>query len=404
MRSNITNTLVTKLKPDIKPYEVRDLRLKGLLLRVQPSGVMTWYIEYGRGKRASLGRADAITATKAREEAKLILGEAYQGRDPMAASRKAKAHSYREFIDKDYGPWAREHLRSGDGTAKRLLSSFPDLHQKKLGEITPWLIDKWRSACLKAGKKPATINRDLASLKSALNRAVTWSMLDENPIRVVKRSKVDAAPSVRFLSKDEEQALRVALSTREERIRIERDSANAWRMERGHPPLPDLRPMAFADHLKPMVLLSLNTGLRRGELFGLAWADVDMDNANLTVQGLGAKSGRTRHIPLNSEALDTLRGWKEQCGNSQGLIFISPKGKRFDNVRNSWGKVLKDAGIDKFRWHDIRHTFASNLVMAGVDLNTVRELLGHSDYQMTLRYAHLAPQHKADAVARLVGG
>ena len=144
-------------------------------------------------------------------------------------------------------------------------------------------------------------------------------------------------------------------------------------------------------------------GLRRGELFGLAWADVDMDNANLTVQGLGAKSGRTRHIPLNSEGLGTLSGWKKQCENSEGLIFVSPKGGRFDNIRTSWGKVLKAAGIKSFRWHDLRHTFASNLVMAGVDLNTVRELLGHSDYQMTLRYAHLAPEHKADAVARLVG-
>lgn len=135
MRSNVTNTLLTKLKPDTKPYEVRDLRLKGLLLRVQPSGVMTWYVEYGRGKRARLGRADAITASEARARAKRILGEAYQGRDPMAATRLAKARSYREFVDEVYGPWALEHLRSGNDAANRLLRSFPDLHWKKLGEI-----------------------------------------------------------------------------------------------------------------------------------------------------------------------------------------------------------------------------------------------------------------------------
>ena len=159
-------------------------------------------------------------------EAKLILGEAYQGRDPMAAGRKAKAQTYREFIDEIYGPWLGEHLYSGDATARRLLSSFPDLHRKKLGEITPWLIEKWRLARLKAGAKPATVNRNLATLKSSLNRAVTWGIIDENLIRDVKRSKVDGAANVRFLSEKEEQALREALSTREERLRGERDSAN----------------------------------------------------------------------------------------------------------------------------------------------------------------------------------
>ena len=85
-----------------------------------------------------------------------------------------------------------------------------------------------------------------------------------------------------------------------------------------------------------------------------------------------------------------------------GLVFPGKNGKRFNNIRRSWAGVLDAAKISGFRLHDLRHTFASRLVMAGVDLNTVRELLGHSDYSMTLRYAHLAPEHKAAAVARLV--
>jgi site-specific recombinase XerD len=74
------------------------------------------------------------------------------------------------------------------------------------------------------------------------------------------------------------------------------------------------------------------------------------------------------------------------------------------DVNTSWGNVLVDAKIENFRWHDMRHHFASHLVMAGVDLNTVRELLGHADLKMTLRYAHLAPEHKAAAVAKLMKG
>ena len=107
-------------------------------------------------------------------------------------------------------------------------------------------------------------------------KAVAWGLLDANPIASVKRSKIDNARAPRFLSPDEEARLRQALDDREERIRRERDSANAWRAERGYELLPDLRSAAFADHLKPLVLLSLHTGMRRGELFALTWQSVDL--------------------------------------------------------------------------------------------------------------------------------
>ncbi len=158
----------------------------------------------------------------------------------------------------------------------------------------------------------------------------------------------------------------------------------------------------FGDHLHPMVLTSLDSGIRKGELFGLSWHDVDLDTAILIIHGANAKSGRTRHVPLNEEALKVLAGWRAQAIELDGLVFPARNGGQFDNVRKSWAGVLSDAGITRFRWHDLRHTFASRLVMCGIDLNTVRELLGHASYQMTLRYAHLAPEHKAAAVARLV--
>lgn len=94
--------------------------------------------------------------------------------------------------------------------------------------------------------------------------------------------------------------------------------------------------------------------------------------------------------------------WKH-INKCEGLVFQSIKtGTAFSHVKKSWARVLEKAKIKNFRWHDMRHHFASKLVMAGVDLNTVRELLGHSDIKMTLRYAHLAPEHEANAVAKLV--
>lgn len=404
MQSVIGNTLVRNLRSTEKPYEVRDMRLKGLLLRVQPSGVMSYYVEYGRGKRIAIGRAGVITPAQARERAKEVLADAYKGGDPMVARRETRAHTFRSFIDEVYGPWARSNLRTAEATMARLKRSFPDLQEVRLGDITPWQIEKWRMARRKSGVKPATVNRDLDDLKSSLGKAVIWDLLESNPITSVRRSKVDGNPAVRFLTEEEEAGLRAALDARESRRRDQRARANRWRADRRYRLQPDLGAQAYADRLKPLVLLSLNTGLRRGELFSLVWPDLDLDQAILTVQGTKAKSGRTRHVPLNAEALAVLEGWRQISAEdaADGLVFPGRNGKQLNNIRRSWAAVLESAGIERFRWHDLRHTFASRLVMRGVNLNTVRELLGHADYQMTLRYVHLAPEHRAAAVARLI--
>jgi len=128
-----------------------------------------------------------------------------------------------------------------------------------------------------------------------------------------------------------------------------------------------------------MVLISLGTGLRRGELFNLKWSDVDLVQANLTVRGTTAKSDKTRHVPLNADAVDVLEKWRSQSADGGMYVFTSDAGKPFNNVNKAWATVLEAAGIANFRWHDMRHDFASSLVMLGVDLNTVPELLGHAD-------------------------
>jgi integrase len=242
-------------------------------------------------------------------------------------------------------------------------------------------------------------------------------LLRANPIAGVKLSKIDVSRSPRFLLADEEARLRRALDDREEQLRRGRDSANAFRAVRRYRLLPDLRARAFADHLKPLVIVALNTGCRRGELFKLTWENVNLTNSRITVQGPTAKSSTTRHIPLNTEAAATLQHWRADLDELQrgakpgpktkqpperNWVFPGKNGARLTHVRRAWESALRSAQITRFRFHDLRHTFASKLVMAGVDLNTVRELMGHSDISMTLRYAHLAPEHKAAAVAKLL--
>jgi integrase len=269
-----------------------------------------------------------------------------------------------------------------------------------LVDINLWVIEKWRSEELKRGKAKTTINRDITTLKACLSKAVQWELLDANPLQKLKPIRTDGLTRARYLTATEERALRKTLAEREEQIRKNRANGNAWRRERHQAELPDLSTVAFADYLQPMVLLALNTGLRRGEVLQLRWADVELLRRELIVRGDNAKNGKTRYIPLNNEALTTLQQWRSNSSSTE-WVFARQDGKRMRAVKSSWKRVLRSAAIADFRWHDLRHHFASRLVMNGVDLNTVRELLGHSDLSMTLRYAHLSPEHKADAVARL---
>jgi integrase len=402
LRALVSSSLVESLVPRTRPYEIRDTRLSGFLVRVQPSGVISYYIEFERGRRMAIGPASRITASLARDRAKAILADAYKGNDPIAAKRRGKAQTFGSFIENVYAPWARANLRTASATVSRLKAVFAPFIKVKLGGITPWQVEKWRAERVKAGIKRSTINRDLADIKSSLAKAVAWDLLPNNPITGVKLLKLDPNAPVRYLTDDEEGRLRQALEKREGTIRAQRKRYNEWRAARRYPLYPSLEAVAFVDYLRPMVLLSLNTGLRQGEVFGLNWADVDFQQAAITIPGNRSKSGKTRYAPLNEEALSVLTSWRNSAETSEGLIFPSPEGQQFNNVRKSWLGVLAEAGITKFRWHDMRHSFASRLAMAGVDLNTIRELLGHADYKMTLRYAHLAPSHKAAAVAKLM--
>lgn len=405
MKSKLITRTIQSLTPAAGPYDVRDTELSGFLLRVLPTGQMTYFCDFrrpdGRRTRLKLGDTHILTPAQARDEALKVLGDLARGIDPAAHRKLAHQLCLRDFIEKHYGPWADAHRKSGAQTIARTLACFSEFKAQSPADLSAWKLEKWRSARLKAGKKATTVNRDVASLKAILQKAVEWGVLEANPLARVKPLRIDSAAKVRFLSAEEEEALRTSLDQREERIRTDRRSHNAWCRDRGYPPFPDLDHVLFADHLKPMVLLSINLGIRRGELFNLTWADVNLERRVVTISGATAKSGKTRHIPLNREAHEVLNKWKEQTASSSDRVFSSKEGQRFDNVNSSWEAVLKLAGIEVFRWHDMRHHFASRLVMAGVDLNTIRELLGHADLKMTIRYAHLAPHTKADAVSRI---
>jgi integrase len=400
MKMFIGNQLIGKLKPDVKSYDVWDSKLTGFILRVLPSGVMVYRCEYARGKRVTLGRVGVLTPTEARDRAREILADVVKGNNPL--SKRNKAYTLKEFIEKEYAPWRKANRKRADEDIYRLQARFgAEFGHEYLASISPLLLDRWRSKRVTAGIKPITVNRDIAILKALLSKAEEWGIISANPLIKFKPAPVDSVAKVRYLSREEETRLKRALIAREEKLKTARERGNEWKKNRGYNLLPDLRQYVFADHMTSMILLSINTGLRRGELFNLRWKNVNFDRALLTVEGDTAKNGKTRHVPLNAIAFQVLKDWRAQSLQAE-LVFSSQNGNPFDNVKKAWASILESAEVQSFRWHDMRHHFASKLVMAGVDLNTVRELLGHSDIKMTLRYAHLAPEHKAKAVAKLV--
>lgn len=396
MQAFIGPTLLAskEAQPRKKPFEIYDSRLSGFTLRVQPTGVRAYYARFGRSRRVALGKVGILLPGEAREKCQKVLGNVVHGRHPLHGLSGMDGLTLGQFIDETYTPWVRTNrVRTAGNTLEKLHRQFRTWFSDPLSAITIERLESWKTRRLRGGSQATTVLRDLFTLSSVLSRAVKLGHLKENPIRRVDKPRIDRRPKVRFLDNAEEARLRHALSARDARMREARESANAWRHARDYellPPLPH-----FGDHLTPAVLLSANTGLRRGELLKLRWECIDFNRQLLTVEGGHAKNRQTRHIPLNEEAISLLRRWREQANDSPHVFGVST------GFKSAWGQVLECAGITSFRWHDLRHHFASRLVQLGVPLNTVRDLLGHSSVAMSLRYAHLAPDQRREAVAKL---
>ena len=428
MKARITARMVCSLQPQNNIFAVRDTEIKGFLLKVSPSGGMVYYLDYrnrdGGRQSYKIGTAGNLTPVQARDIASQLAVDVVRGKDIQLEKKRIKQQhqqnklkTLRAFIENRYKQWAVIEKKWGEGTVNRIYLNFSWLLDRPMSEIDVNAIDNWRTERAikdKTGKEQkdkkktaSTINRDVAALRSALTKAVEWKIIDKHPLTGLKPLKTDDNAKIRYLSSEEERLLRSALDERQRRLVNERTSANTWRKERRHPLKPDLSKLTYSDHLKPMFLLSINTGIRRGELFQLRWDNVDFANRLLTVVGATAKTQKTRHIPLNEEAYSVLIEWNKQTSKSV-LVFTGKDDAPFNNVNKSWTNLLKLAQLAypsdhalHFRWHDIRHTFASKLVMKGVDLYVVKKLMGHFSIKMTERYAHLSSGHMKKAVEKL---
>lgn len=393
MKVKFTQTMIASIPVPEKRTDYRDNVVQGLTLRAEPSGRKSWYLDYkfdGRRRWWFIGHAAYISLSEARREAQAFLGILAKGKDPLAVPEPELTCGL--LREEYYAPWVIENRKSGGETVKGLKRYFTRFDERPAASLTVGDMELWRREMRETRKlKAATLNRAATYLTAMLNWAVRRKLISANPLEELDHLKeTDSRKSWRFLSKDEIAVLKEALRARDAAVR-----ARAV-------PCIYAEPMggAFADPLEPMALVALNTGVRWGTLVSLRWLNVDLAHGTLYIDADSTKAEAAQTLPLNSSALDVLKKWRGEAPEAApvSLVFPAPAGGMFYNVNKAWYRLLADSGLGHLRWHDLRHTFASQLVIAGIPLNTVRELLGHKNIKTTLRYAHLAPQGLRAAV------
>lgn len=310
--------------------------------------------------------------------------EVKEGKAPILKKRIAN-HLFKELAE-HYKAWG-EGRQKGFNTKKYHITQLEEVFGNyPLRAFSTRAIEEWQTKrmfekykpsksknTIVSGNKPATINRLLATLKHMFSKAVDWELVEEDALKRVRKVKLlpENNRRLRYLSKEECQAL-----------------INSCCKYASY----DL------SHLKPIVITALNTGMRKEEILSLEWEKhVDLRHGFILLDK--TKNGDRREVPINQTLRDAFQGLVRRIDSP--YVFIDGDGKRFKDVKRSFVTACKKAGIKDFHFHDLRHTFASHLVMAGVDITTVKELLGHKILTMTLRYAHLAPAHKVKAVESL---
>jgi integrase len=329
----------------------------GVFRRRYPDGRLSkdWYIDYRiEGKRCKR----RIGPNKKLAEQVLMDIEVKQAKGDYLGVHEVKKMLFADCLD-EYLSWAQ--VNKGANTyalnrfcADRLRETFTGY----LSGLTAKQVEDYKVK-RRETVAPATVNRELAMLKHMCTKAVEWGYLKANPLKSVKFLK-EPPGRLRYLTRQEMDTLIVACSA----------------------------------HLRPIVLMALHTGMRKSEILGLRWQDIDFAAKTITVRQ--TKNNEPKVIPMNQTLYAELHSRPRHLHSD--YAFCNAAGERYDEVKRSFKTACRKAGIKDFRFHDLRHTFASHLVMNGINLKTVQHLLGHKDIRMTLRYAHLSREHLQAAV------
>ncbi len=321
------------------------------------SGQDTWYISWhdSEGRRhqeaVGLNRREAERALRQREADAVARKFGYH---------KAKAPPFNEYVEywlENYSQVQNspeQYQNNRERLRKHLIPYFGGM---PIDHISPRDVDAYIAS--KNGQiKPATINRTLGILSKMLNDAIRWGLLDKNPMRDVSKLR-EAEEGFSYLSEEEAKLL-----------------------------LQNLSPRTY-----PIMATALYTGMRAGEIYGLTWENVDLERGIITVESSRegpTKSRRVRYIPINGKLRPILEQLPSR-GQSE-YVFPGPDGGMlYRDLRRELRRTCRAVGIKRIRFHDLRHTFASVFMQKSGNILSLQKLLGHSKLEMTMRYAHLAP-------------
>lgn len=286
---------------------------------------------------------------------------------------EAKRHTLAELIDRYIRDVLPTKKRPRD-QAQQLRWWKAEIGSYTLADVTPSLLAECRDKLAReitvrhTQRSPASVVRYMAALSHAFTIAVKeWGWLEDSPMRKVTKPR-ESRGRVRFLSDDE----RVRL------LKACKESSNPY--------------------LYPVVVLALSTGMRNGEIMRLTWGNVDMNRGRAILHE--TKNGERRAVAITGHALELLKELGKVRHNESNLLFPAKESRlqKPMDLRTPWEVALKKAGIDDFRFHDLRHSAASYLAMNGASLAEIAEVLGHKTLQMVKRYAHLSEGHTARVV------
>ena len=279
--------------------------------------------------------------------------------------KKIANYSFRELAEK-YTEWMSVRHKSANLKGYligQLLEKFANL---PLRRITPALLTEFQTDYLNRGLKNSSVNKKVLLFKAMIVWAAENGMVERDISDKLKKVKAlkDDSKRLRFLSVEESKTL------------VD----------------------ACAPYFRPVIVMALTTGMRKREILKLRWDQVDLDHGFILLED--TKNGERREVPV----VPKLKKVLEELQKHEGCPYVFPNTGTmlpFWSGDKPFANALSKAKITNFHFHDLRHTYASHLVMSGIDLTTVMHLMGHKSIKMTLRYSHLAPSHKKKAMSAI---